>query len=1255
MVDRTVTVRLRADISSYTRGMRAAARGTGELANAGASASVALVAGFAVAAASAAKFDKALSNVRAVTGASARDMEKLRAAALDAGKTTSFTATEAANAEAELARAGISVADITGGALKGSLALAASGQLDLAEAATISAQAMNTFGLKGADVTHIADVLSAGANKSAADVHGLGESLRMGGLLAHQTGLSIEETVGTLSAFADHALIGSDAGTSLKVMLQRLVPQSVEAQGMMDKLGFSAYDAQGQFVGLTELSARMKTSFSKLTPEARNAAFATIFGSDAVRSATILYELGAKGIDKYVQSVDDQGAAGRMAAIQTDNLIGDLERLRGAIEVALIEGGSAATGALRDMTRWITNLVNAYSSLPPELQQGVTLFAGIAGAVGLVAAAALLLIPRIAAVRTELAAMGVTAARTRAAMTALGRASVIIAALTAISYGAEKVRDAFKDAPPSVSKMANALVDLGRNGKVSGEVLKVFGNDLDRFGEIVQRVAHPDWQKRATDVVDTLTFGLTKGMGEAGVSLDEAHEALDSLDQSLAGLVSSGNADTASKSFKALADEAIRNGTSADKLLTLLPNYSDALAELDTQSQLTGEGQREMSEDVLLTKTQLQQTAEAAEQLTDSLKLLNGINIDAAEKEISFRQSLDSLSEAVKENGRSLDVTSEKGQAVKGAFLDAAKAAMEHAASVAEQKNSVEAGNKVLRKDIGLLKERMTQLGFSKDAIAALVAQYGQLPPKTDTEVKAEIDGAVANLATVQEKLRNTKGKSVTVSALTSKAETALKGLGFKVTHMKNGKVSISIPTGTPLSAVQAIQRAIDNMTGTRLGIGVYTTEYYTKVQAGGGNSKKGPYATGYGNGSARGGILPGYSTWQQGDDQLVPMRRGEGVYVSEAMRDPYERARLYAINAAAMSGQNLRGVRARMGFAQGGIYGYAKGGVKKPTQAQLNARREVPGDLGDFTRSLTKSASDIKSASKALATDLKKLGNAGWKLAQKVDATSRKLQDLAKRRDKVKDRIAEAKSFASSQTGAIKDFLGVEGGGTAADLIGQMKDEQTRASRFQADIKKLQKKGLSKELLRQVIDQGPDSALAKTLLSASTGQFAQINKLAGSGSSLATSIGRLTADAMYDSGAKAGQGFLAGLMAQEKALQAQMTKLANALVKTLKRELRIKSPSQRARDEIGKRFGDGVIQGVDLSTKGVTAAVTRMSASMVPAAVASPWTAAVGQAVDVHVHFNDPALKNLIDIRIEPRIRASEDKQAYRAKVGRR
>ena len=84
---------------------------------------------------------------------------------------------------------------------------------------------------------------------------------------------------------------------------------------MMAQLGFSAYTSTGQFVGLTELASRLQRSFSNLTPEARNSAMGVIFGSDAVRAATILYEQGALGVDEYRRAVDDNGAAARMARL----------------------------------------------------------------------------------------------------------------------------------------------------------------------------------------------------------------------------------------------------------------------------------------------------------------------------------------------------------------------------------------------------------------------------------------------------------------------------------------------------------------------------------------------------------------------------------------------------------------------------------------------------------------------------------------------------------------------------------------------------------------------------------------------------------------------------------------------------------------------------------------------------------------------------------------------------------------------------
>jgi len=123
-----------------------------------------LVGAFALAERAAYAFDKQMSAVGAVADASAAQLTQLRAAALQAGKDTAFTATQAAQAEEELAKAGVNTADILGGALKGTLNLAAAGSLELADAAKIAAQAMVEFELKGKDVGNIADIIASGAN-----------------------------------------------------------------------------------------------------------------------------------------------------------------------------------------------------------------------------------------------------------------------------------------------------------------------------------------------------------------------------------------------------------------------------------------------------------------------------------------------------------------------------------------------------------------------------------------------------------------------------------------------------------------------------------------------------------------------------------------------------------------------------------------------------------------------------------------------------------------------------------------------------------------------------------------------------------------------------------------------------------------------------------------------------------------------------------------------------------------------------------
>lgn len=353
-----------------------------------------------------ANFNKEISTLGGVANASAQQLKDLRSVVLEAGQATVFSASEAAKGATELARAGVSTQNIIRGGLVGALNLAAAGQLGLSEASEIAANTMNVFKLRGDQVNHVADLLAAAANSAAGGVKEMGYSLAQSALVAKQTGLNLEDTVGTLALFASNALIGSDAGTSLRTMLLRLNPQSAEAANSMRALGLDFYDANGNFIGITKTAGLLQEKLKGLTQEQRTAALSTIFGQDAIRGATVLYEAGAEGVQKYIDTVNDSGAASRLAARNMDNLSGDLEKLKGSFEVALIGTGEQADGVMRNLVQTTDLMVSAYGQLPPQVQGGAFALLSFAaagtGAIGVVGT----LIPKYQALSQALQAMG---------------------------------------------------------------------------------------------------------------------------------------------------------------------------------------------------------------------------------------------------------------------------------------------------------------------------------------------------------------------------------------------------------------------------------------------------------------------------------------------------------------------------------------------------------------------------------------------------------------------------------------------------------------------------------------------------------------------------------------------------------------------------------------------------------------------------------------------------------------------------------
>ncbi|HEY9409403.1 MAG TPA: phage tail tape measure protein, partial [Jiangellaceae bacterium] len=330
-----------------------------------------------------AEFEKSLNTVGAVTGATRGEMKALEKAAIDMGNKTVFSANEAAKAMVELAKGGISVADMRAGALKGTLLLAAAGGTDLATAAGIAANALNTFGLKGRDMNKVANALAGGANASTASVESLGQALSQVGPGAKNAGLDINETVGALAAFDSAGIKGSDAGTSLKTMLARLVPATDAARSAMKNLGLDFTKRNGDFRSLGNISQQLQDKLGGLSQSERTAALSTIFGSDATRAATVLMNEGSKGLGKYVRATKNQKAAQDAANAAMKGLPGALERLSGAWETLRLRIGKALEPGV---IAGANVLADTMAGLVPFVQENATAFTVLGIVVGVGAA-----------------------------------------------------------------------------------------------------------------------------------------------------------------------------------------------------------------------------------------------------------------------------------------------------------------------------------------------------------------------------------------------------------------------------------------------------------------------------------------------------------------------------------------------------------------------------------------------------------------------------------------------------------------------------------------------------------------------------------------------------------------------------------------------------------------------------------------------------------------------------------------------------
>lgn len=320
-------------------GLKTAAGGLTQLSLAGAGAS--LVLGSMVK--SSMDFEQQMSAVQAVSRATAGEMAELTKQSKRLGATTAFTATESAQAQEQLARAGFKVNEILE-ATPAILSAAAADSMELADASRIVAGVLRGMRLEAKEANHVADVLALTSASSATNITQLGDAFRYAAPQAAALGFSLEETAAALGKAADSMLIGSIGGTSFTNMLAKLAAPSSKARKLMNKWGISLTDAEGKIRPLADLVGDFKTQIDGVSDAAQRAAVVNeLFGRRGAKAFNALSAAGPEALRDLTmaleQSSEGIGAAEEMARTRLDNMAGAVTILKSAWEGLSIEIG----------------------------------------------------------------------------------------------------------------------------------------------------------------------------------------------------------------------------------------------------------------------------------------------------------------------------------------------------------------------------------------------------------------------------------------------------------------------------------------------------------------------------------------------------------------------------------------------------------------------------------------------------------------------------------------------------------------------------------------------------------------------------------------------------------------------------------------------------------------------------------------------------------------------------------------------------
>ena len=327
-------------------------------------------------------FEASMSKVEAISGSNVDQMEALTDKAIEMGAKTKFSAKESADAFTYMAMAGWKAEEMIDG-IGGIMSLAAADGLDLATTSDIVTDALTAFGLQASDSAHFADVLAQASSSANTNVSMLGESFKYVAPVAGALGYSVEDIAVALGVMANSGIKASQAGTTLRAAMTRMVKPTDKAAKAMREYGITLTNEDGTMKSYAEVMDMLRDKLGGLS-EAEQAKTATIlFGQEAMSGMLAIINASEKDFNSLTDAIaNSEGRADSMAETMMDNLSGAIEQLMGALESLAIKVGTALTPTIRRIAESITEIVEKLNTLSDAQVEQIVKIAAVVAAIG---------------------------------------------------------------------------------------------------------------------------------------------------------------------------------------------------------------------------------------------------------------------------------------------------------------------------------------------------------------------------------------------------------------------------------------------------------------------------------------------------------------------------------------------------------------------------------------------------------------------------------------------------------------------------------------------------------------------------------------------------------------------------------------------------------------------------------------------------------------------------------------------------------